>query len=89
MKKKAVPFPGIIFEAPPCGRSIHSASPGNLTFTDIHPPLGHEAHPPLGLFAAEGVEVVDVGRLLCDLKVPDAAVPLHTHTHTLIEYICS
>lgn len=56
-----------------------SISPSDLTFADIHTSLWHEAHPSLGLLTAEGVEVVDVRRLLCDLKVTDTAVPLHTH----------
>lgn len=51
-------------------------SPGNLTLADIQPTLGHEAHAPLGLLAAVGVQVVHVGRLVCDLEVPDAAVTL-------------
>lgn len=55
--------------------------PSDLTFGDVHASLRHEAHPSLGLFSAEGVEIVDVWRLLCDLKVTDAAVPLHTHIH--------
>lgn len=55
-------------------------SPSDLTFGDVHTSLGHEAHPSLGLLTAEGAEVVDVWRLLCDLKVTDTAVPLHTHT---------
>lgn len=59
-----------------------SISPRDLTFADVHTSLGHEAHPSLGLLTAEGVEVVDVWRLLCDLKVTDTAVPLHTHRHT-------
>lgn len=58
-----------------------SISPRDLTFADVHTSLGHEAHPSLGLLTAEGVEVVDVWRLLCDLKVTDTAVPLHTHTN--------
>lgn len=53
--------------------------PGDLTLGDVHTSLGHEAHPSLGLLGAEGVEVVDVRRLLCDLKVADAAVPLRSH----------
>ncbi len=61
---------------------IISISPGNLTFADVHTSLGHEAHPSLGLLTAEGVEVVDVRRLLCDLKVSDTAVPLHTQTES-------
>lgn len=57
--------------------------PGDLTLGDVHTSLGHEAHPSLGLLTAEGAQVVDVRRLLCDLKVSDTAVPLHTHTtHT-------
>lgn len=55
-----------------------SVLPCNLTFADIHTSLGHEAHPSLGFFTAEGVEVVDVRRLLCNLKVADTAVSLHT-----------
>lgn len=54
-------------------------SPRDLTFADVHTSLGHEAHPSLGLLTAEGAEVVDVRRLICDLKVTDAAVPLHKH----------
>lgn len=55
-------------------------SPCDLTFADIHTSFGHEAHPSLGLLTAEGVEVVDVRRLLCDLKITDTAVSLHKHT---------
>lgn len=51
-------------------------SPGDLTLADIQPTLGHEAHAPLGLLAAVGVQVVHVGSLVRDLEVPDAAVTL-------------
>lgn len=57
-----------------------SISPSNLTLGDVHTSLGHEAHPSLGLLTAEGAEVVDVRWLICDLKVTDTAVPLHTNT---------
>lgn len=60
-----------------------TVSPCDFTFADIHTSLGHEAHPSLGLFAAEGAEVVDVRRLLCDLKVTDTAVSLHTQTRKM------
>lgn len=59
-------------------------SPCNLTLADVDAPLGHEAHPPLWLLTAECAEVVNVRRLVCDLKVTDAAVALNTHTHTQI-----
>lgn len=59
--------------------AVISVSPRDLTFADVHTSLGHEAHPSLGLLTAEGAEVVDVRRLICDLKVTDAAVPLHKH----------
>lgn len=51
-------------------------SPGNLTLADIQTPLWHEAHAPLWFLAAVCAEVMHVGRLVCDLKVPDAAVAL-------------
>lgn len=51
-------------------------SPGDLALADIQPALWHEAHAPLRLLAAVGVQVVHVGRLICDLKVPYAAVTL-------------
>lgn len=60
-----------------------SISPGDLTLGDIHSSLGHEAHPSLGLFTAEGAEVVNIWRLLCDLKVPDTAVPLRPQTQSV------
>lgn len=52
------------------------SSPGNLTLVDIKAPLWHEPHAPLRLFAAEGVEVVNVRGLIRDLEVADAAVTL-------------
>lgn len=64
-----------------CSAAI-TVSPRDLTFADVHASLGHEAHPSLGLLTAEGAEVVDVRRLICDLKVTDAAVPLHKHANT-------
>lgn len=54
---------------------ISSILPSNLTFADVHTSLGHEAHPSLGLLTAEGIEVVDVRRLVCDLKVTDTNPP--------------
>lgn len=60
---------------------VISASPCNLALGDVHASLGHETHPPLGLLTAERVEVVNVRRLFCDLKVADTAVPLHTQEH--------
>lgn len=50
--------------------------PGNLTLVDIQTPLGHPPHATLWFFANEGVQEVDVGCFLCDLKVPDAGVSL-------------
>lgn len=52
------------------------SSPGNLTLVDVEAPLWHEPHAPLRLFAAEGVEVVNVGGFVRDLKVANAAVAL-------------
>lgn len=52
------------------------SSPGNLTLVDVEAPLWHEPHAPLRLFAAEGVEVVNVRGLIRDLEVADAAVTL-------------
>lgn len=50
--------------------------PGDFTLADIQPALGHEAHAPLRLLAAVGVQVVHVGCLVRDFEVPDAAVTL-------------
>lgn len=50
--------------------------PGNLTLVDLQAPLGHAAHAPLGLLAGECVQEVDIGRLISDLKVPDAGITL-------------
>lgn len=50
--------------------------PGNLTLVHIKAPLWHEPHAPLRLFAAEGVEVVNIGGFVRDLKVANAAVSL-------------
>lgn len=50
--------------------------PGDLAFVDIQASLGHVAHPSLGLFAGERVEVVHEGGLVRHLKVADATVPL-------------
>lgn len=62
--------------------SMITILPGDLTFGHVHTSFGHEAHPSLGLLTAEGAEVVDVWRLICDLEVTDTAVPLHTQkTH--------
>lgn len=61
-------------------RDPPAALPGNLTLVDIEAPLWHEPHAPLRLFAAEGVEVVNVGGFICDLKVADAAVALQEST---------
>lgn len=50
--------------------------PGNFTLVHIKAPLWHEPHAPLRLFAAEGVEVVNIGGFIRDLKVANAAVTL-------------
>lgn len=52
------------------------ALPGDLTLVHVKAPLWHEPHPSLRLLAAEGVEVVNVGGLVRDLEVANAAVTL-------------
>lgn len=67
----------------PQGRTDHQKKkthydkpPCNFTLVDVQASFGHVSHPSLGLLGREGVEVVDKRRLICDLKVPDAAVTL-------------
>lgn len=50
--------------------------PGNFTLADLQAPLRHAAHTPLGFFTGKGIQEVDVGRFICDLKVPDAGITL-------------
>lgn len=50
--------------------------PGDFTFVDLQPPLGHVSHALLALLAGVHGQVVDVRRLLRHLKVADAAVAL-------------
>lgn len=57
-------------------RGDTAALPGNLTFVNVESPLGHVAHPPLRLLAAERVEVVDIRGLIRDLEIADTAVAL-------------
>lgn len=57
-------------------RVRQQALPGNLTLVHVKAPLWHEPHPSLRLLAAEGVEVVNVGGLVRDLEVANAAVAL-------------
>lgn len=57
-----------------------AAVPRDFTFVDVQAAFGHVSHASLGLLGGEGVEVVNKGRLVRDLKVPDAAVALETHT---------
>lgn len=62
--------------------------PGNLALVHIKAPLWHEPHPPLRLFAAEGVEVVNVGGFIRDLKVANAAVALQDTKRSLQSESC-
>lgn len=50
--------------------------PGNFALIDIKAPLWHVAHAPLGLLAGKGVQKVNIGSLICDFKVTDAAITL-------------
>ena len=50
--------------------------PGNFTLADLQAPLRHATHTPLGFFAGKCIQEVDVGGLICDLKVPDAGITL-------------
>lgn len=61
-----------------------TAVPCDFTLVDIQAPFGHVPHPSLGLLGGKGVEVVDKRCLVGDLKVPDAAVTLRTHSHILV-----
>lgn len=63
---------------PAAGHAGFGSLPGNLTLVDIESPLGHVAHPPLRLLAAERVEVVDIRGFVRDLKIADTAVTLRT-----------
>ncbi|ELK02568.1 hypothetical protein PAL_GLEAN10022476 [Pteropus alecto] len=47
---------------------------GDLALADLQACLEHAAHASLGLFAGEHVQEVDVGGLICDLKVLDAGI---------------
>lgn len=53
---------------------------GNLIGVDITAPLRHEADTSLRLAALVGVDVVDEGRLVGDLKVANVAVALQEWT---------
>lgn len=65
------------------GNGIQRAAvPRDFTFVDVQAPFRHVSHASLGLLGGEGVEVVNKGRLVRDLKVPDAAVALETHAYT-------
>lgn len=59
-----------------------AAVPRDFTLVDVQASFGHVSHPSLGLLGGKGVEVVNKGRLVCDLKVPNAAVALETHVDT-------
>lgn len=54
--------------------------PCNFTFVDIQTSFGHVSHASLGLLRGKGVEVVNKRCLISDLKVPNAAVTLRTHS---------
>lgn len=60
---------------------IYHILPSDLAFGDVHASLGHKAHSSLRLLTAEGAEVMNVRRLLRDLKVTNTAVPLTENTH--------
>lgn len=51
-------------------------SPCDLALVDIQSSLGHITHTSLWLLGGERVEIMNVGGLICDLKVADAAVTL-------------
>lgn len=59
-----------------------AAVPRDFTLVDVQASFGHVSHASLGLLGGKGVEVVNKGRLVCDLKVPNAAVALETHADT-------
>lgn len=62
-----------------------AAVPRDFTFVDVQASFGHVSHASLGLLGGEGVEVVNKGRLVRDLKVPDAAVALETHARVHVK----
>lgn len=66
--------------------NIIIAIPCNFTFVDIQASFGHVSHASLGLLGGKGAEVVNIRSLVSNLKVPNAAVALRTHSHNSSQF---